>query len=169
MNLAIAFQISRDGQPLGVRRLPLAGVVTLGSAPSCDVVLDDPAVAAQHLFVFPAGEQVRLVARGGHDFRIGGMPVRETLEIDTGVFDLGPFRLTFQVEVAPVEAEVDETPSSSGSTGSDVWSSARPTGEVLAPRLPPAPPRPPVPSMVEMPSVPSMTRMPSTSTTSPTR
>ncbi|MEZ4434790.1 MAG: AgmX/PglI C-terminal domain-containing protein [bacterium] len=133
MSTRIAFEISHRDRWVRNQSVPLEGVVTLGAAASCDVVLPGDGVGAQHVFVFPAGQQIRLIARGGHDFIVGGMRVRETLEIDRGEFEIGPWRIRLVVEASPEPVDA--------LAGDEVFSSARPTGEVQAPR-----PRPPLPT-----------------------
>lgn len=99
MSASIAIHISRGSRWLRTQRLPLHHPVTLGSSPGCDVILEG--VGVRHAFMMPVGAKVRLVAGQGHDVRIGGMPVRETLAIDRGRFEVGPYCLDFAIEADP--------------------------------------------------------------------
>lgn len=96
MSSSIAIHISRDSRWLRTQRLQLRDPLIVGSAPGCDVVLDD--IGVRHAIMMPVGSKVKLVAGPGFDVRIGGMPVRETLAIEAGRFEVGPYQLEFEVE-----------------------------------------------------------------------
>jgi type III secretion protein D len=92
-------------------RLSLVGmpICVIGSAPHCDVILRDAAIAAEHLMVIsrPSGAIVRAL---GGPFMVDGVVVKqgETRDVSSGMqLDLGGARLALSIAMQAEEDVLD--------------------------------------------------------------
>ncbi len=88
--------VLREGKLLASELFP-EGVYLVGSDPSCDLVLDDPAVALQHAQLQFGGGQVLLVDDASAGVLINGEPVQIAVVRSADDLQVGPFLIKTRV------------------------------------------------------------------------